>query len=84
MDTTPFVIEYEQGLRTKTAEVRPCCREDNIVDYAVWIDNKLAFTIARDVNDKERWVVALRNADDHIDDTVVQNIGAAIAEATDD
>lgn len=78
MDTAPFNIYYVHNGNMVSAEIHPCCREDNVVDYAVWMDEKLAFTIARSIENKERWVVALKNADDEIDEELVQSIGATI------
>ena len=49
-----------------------------MVDYAVWIGRKLAFTIARDPDNDQRWVVALKNSDDDFDDLMIQSIGASI------
>jgi hypothetical protein len=60
------------------AEIQPCCREDNIVDYAVYQDSKLAFTVAHEAGSAGRWIIAMKNADDDIPDDVVQAIGAAI------
>ena len=74
MDTTSFVIQSSIG----PAEIRPCCGENNIVDYAVWLDNKLAFTVTKSQEDPSHWVVALQNADDVIDDALVQQIGEQI------
>jgi hypothetical protein len=77
-DTTAFPISYEHDGKMNHAEIQPCCREDNIVDYAVYQDSKLAFTIAHDSANAGRWVIAMKNADDHIPEDVVQAIGAAI------
>ena len=78
MDTSAFNIYYEHNGKRVSAEIHPCCSQDNVVDYAVWIDEKLAFTIARSLEDKDRWVVALKNADDDIDEELVQSIGTTI------
>ena len=77
MNTTPFNIyyEYEEGLYH--AQIRPCCREGSVIDYAVWEDDELAFTMTRHI-ETGKWVVALKNADDFIDDEQVQAIGAVI------
>jgi hypothetical protein len=83
MDITPFNLYYEQDGTLVSAEILPCCREDNVVDYAVWIDGKLAFTIAKSIKNTDDWVVALKNADDDIDDALVQSIGASIEKKTD-
>ena len=79
MDTTAFNIQFRNNDRLQTAEVRPCCQENNIVDYAIWIDNKLAFTVTKSHED-DRWVISLKNADDTIEDEEVQSIGAAISQ----
>jgi len=77
MDIRPFNIEYKVNGIMRKAEIRPCCREDNVVDYAVWLHGKLAFTVTKDTA-VGRWVVALKNADEVIDDEEVQQIGNAI------
>ncbi len=78
MDITPFNITYlHQGVLAEVT-IHPCCREDNVFDYAVWIKGKLAFTITRDMEDNAHWVIALKNADDEFDERMVQEIGAAI------
>lgn len=75
IDTTPFTINYvHEGIR-QDAEIHPCCTEDNIVDYIVYKEGKLAFTITRSGIDNDQWVVALKNADDTIDEEMVQKIG---------
>jgi len=78
MGTTPFEIQYQHRNGLTTAMIHPCCREDNVVDYAVWIDDKLAFMLTKDVEDRSRWVIGLKNADDEIAADVVRNIGHAI------
>ena len=77
MDINPFTIQYNDGQQLREALIRPCCKE-NVVDYAVWINNKLVFTITKKKEHEHNWVVAMKSADNHIDDTVVQNIGQEI------
>jgi len=78
MDITPFFITNLPAANTAAAiEVRPCCREDNVVDYAIWIHNKLAYTITYS-DSGNKWIVALKNADEDVDDYMVQRIGAEI------
>lgn len=77
MEITPFNIYYTEDNEMNIVEVRPCCNEDNVVDYAIWQEGKLAFTITKD-KQESRWVVALKNADDDIDDELVQLIGVEI------
>jgi hypothetical protein len=77
-DTTTFPISYVHDGKLNHAQIQPCCREDNIVDYAVYQDSKLAFTIAHDMNSDGRWIIAMKNADNDIPDDIVQAIGSAI------
>ena len=79
MDLTAFTVYYQYRDQWDSAEIRPCCREDNVVDYAIYQHDKLAFTITRVKTDPDHhWVVALKNADDDIDDDLVQVLGAEI------
>ncbi|MEO6732302.1 MAG: hypothetical protein ABIN01_13880 [Ferruginibacter sp.] len=77
MDITPYNIIYWNGYTLTPAQVRPCCREDNVVDYAIYADNKLMCTITKS-GEGDRWVVSLKNADTSIDDEIIQGIGSAI------
>lgn len=77
MDITPFFIQYDVNGIAYNAEIRPCCKEDNVVDYAVWVNERLAFTITKNAL-TESWVIAMKNADELIDDALVQRIGNAI------
>lgn len=78
MDTTPFEISYQHHGIFKKVTIHPCCKEENIVDYAVWENGRLSFTITKDNHDTNRWNIALKNSDDIFEDELVQNIGAAI------
>jgi hypothetical protein len=78
MNTTPFIISYRQNGIEKRAEIRPCCREDSIVDYAVYTNGRLNFTITRNVDHPKHWVIAMKNADEEIGEDAVQSIGAEI------
>jgi hypothetical protein len=78
MDTTPFNISYQHNGMIENVSIHPCCNDNNIVDYAVWQNGKLSFTITKDNHDISRWKIALKNSDDTFDDELVQNIGAAI------
>ena len=77
MDTAPFTITYTEGDKIRTAEIRPCCKDHSVVDYAVWSNGKLAFTVTKDAANNH-WVVALKNADESIDESIIQEIGRAI------
>lgn len=78
MDTSPFNIEYLHNGTRHIANVHPCCKEDNVVDYAIWQNDKLLFTMTHDMVNKNHWSIALKNADDSFADEMVQRIGAAI------
>ncbi len=77
-DTEAFTISYMNNGASQHARIQPCCREDNIVDYAVYIEGKLLFTIARDAARSRHWLIAMKNADDEISDETVQRIGREI------
>jgi hypothetical protein len=80
MNTEPFPIRFRYNDDWLEAEIRPCCKEDNVVDYAVWMRNKLEFTVTRDREAmNEHWVIALQNADDLVDPHMVQAIGRQIS-----
>ncbi|MBC7933945.1 MAG: hypothetical protein H7Y86_01110 [Rhizobacter sp.] len=76
--TTPFEIQYIHNGVIETANIQPCCKEENVVDYAVWQNDKLIFTMTRDMVNQDHWAIALKNADDSFEDEMVQHIGAAI------
>lgn len=78
MDNTPFNIQFFQEDILQTARIEPCCKDDNIVDYAVWQNGKLQFTITRAAADSSHWVVAMKNADDDFEEALLQQIGEAI------
>jgi hypothetical protein len=77
-DTAAYTISYLDAGTLQHARIQPCCREDNIVDYAVYVEGKLLLTIARDDSGAGHWLVAMKNADDDISDETVQNIGREI------
>ena len=80
MDTQPFTIKFPYQNNWLEAEIKPCCKEDNVVDYAVWMRGKLEFTVTRERDEPgSRWVVALKNADDVVDPNMVEAIGREIA-----
>ena len=79
MDTSPFDIAFTYRNESLHANIHPCCREGDIVDYAVWQDGKLMFTITKETVEGDHWVIALKNADDDFDEELIQVIGDAIA-----
>lgn len=77
MDITPYNIVYWDGSSLTPAQVRPCCGEDNVVDYAIYTDTKLLCTITKS-DEVDRWVISLKNADTDINDDIIQRIGSEI------
>ena len=77
MDISPFAVYFKYHGVLHSVQIKPCCREDNVVDYAIWDDGKLVFTVTKQ-EDTKTWVIALKNADDDIDAELVQLIGAQI------
>ena len=45
MDLTPFFIEFLHNNKMVLAEIKPCCREDEVFYYDVIMDNQFQFTI---------------------------------------
>ena len=78
MDTSSFEVQFHHHDRLHEVRVNPCCNEDNIVDYAIWQNDKLLCTITKDAEDPAHWVVALKNSDDTFGEDMIQDIGKAI------
>ncbi len=78
MDTSAFLINFSYKGKPFAVEIRPCCKEDNVVDYAIWENGKLLFTITREYGNHTHWVIALKNSDDDFDDEMIQDIGNKI------
>ena len=81
MDIKPYEITYLEGGIVHLAQVKPCCGEDNVVDYGIYINHQLSFNVTRSGVDNN-WVISLKNADRNIDDDVVRSIGQAIDQHT--
>lgn len=77
MDTTPYLIGFMVNDMHSEAEVRPCCGENNVVTYGIYVNGQLAFNITKSA-DEGKWVITLRNADRNYPDLVVQKIGSRI------
>ena len=62
------------------AEVRPCCREDDVIYYDIWMDNLYQYTITPGLIDEEKpgWRIALKNADKVVNQELIQTIGVEI------
>lgn len=80
MDLAPFFVKVRHQNRTHSVEVRPCCKEDNVVYYDIWKDNSYQYTITPGLihEDRPGWRIALKNADKVVDQELVQVIGVEI------
>ena len=80
MDLNPFNIEYKHKNSFFTAQVRPCCKEDEVIYYDIWLNNNYQFTITPGLvnDDKPGWRIALKNADKPVDNDLIQTIGVKI------
>ena len=80
MDLSPFQLKFPHRSRLQSVEVRPCCKEDDVIYYDIWIDNLYQFTITPGLIDEEKpgWRIALKNADKPADNDLVQTIGVEI------
>ncbi|MCW3105790.1 MAG: hypothetical protein JWQ09_296 [Segetibacter sp.] len=80
METQPFFIEYLYKDNSEIAEVKPCCQEDNVLYYDIYIRNEYQFTVTPSA-DEERgmsWKISLKNADKNIEKGLIDSIGQEI------
>jgi hypothetical protein len=80
MEIQPFFIEYLYKDNSEIAEVKPCCQEDNVFYYDIYIRNEYQFTVTPSV-DMERgmtWKISLKNADKNIEKEIIASIGQEI------
>ena len=80
MNTQPFFIEFLYKDNSEIAEVKPCCQEDNVFYYDIYIRNQYQFTVTPSV-DEERgmsWKISLKNADKNIERGIIDAIGVEI------
>lgn len=79
MDLTPFYIEFRYNNENTLAQIKPCCKQDDVFYYDVSINNQFQFTITPGItNDMDNWKIALKNADKQVDEKMVQVIGEEI------
>jgi hypothetical protein len=80
MDLSPFEVQFKHGNMVQLAEVRPRCREDDVIYYDIWMDNRYQYTITPGLIDEEKpcWRIALKNADKVINQELIQTIGVEI------
>jgi hypothetical protein len=80
MKPPPFFIEYLNNDNLEIAEIKPCCQEDNVYYYDIYIRNQYQFTVTPYL-DKETgmtWKIALKNADKNIETGLLEVIGEEI------
>jgi hypothetical protein len=80
METQPFFIEYLHNNNSEIAEVKPCCQEDNIYYYDVFMRNEYQFTVTPALDEEKGmvWKISLKNADKNIEKGVIDAIGLEI------
>jgi len=80
MDLSPFQVDFPHKDQVESVQVRPCCKEDDVIYYDIWIDNLYQFTITPGPvdDDKPGWRLALKNADKPVEDEFIQTIGVEI------
>ncbi len=80
METQPFFIEFLHNKNAEIAEVKPCCQEDNIFYYDVYIRNEYQFTATPSWNEEKgiAWKISLKNADKKIQKELIDAVGREI------
>ena len=80
MQLSNFFVEFEHQGQSVLAEIKPCCQENNVYYYDIFINNRFQFTVTpgSDKDDILSWKIALKNADNHVDSELVDIIGEQI------
>ena len=80
MDLSAFQIQYFHKNKMQSIEVRPCCKEDDVLYYDIWNDNIYQFTITPGLSNDvgAGWRLALKNADKPVENELIQKIGLEI------
>lgn len=80
MEKQPFFIEYLNNDELDLAEVKPCCQENNIFYYDIYIKNEYQFTLTPSANEGNEivWKISLKNADKNIEKELITSIGKEI------
>lgn len=76
----PFFIEYLYKDSDEIAEVKPCCQQENVFYYDIYIRNEYQFTITPFFDDEAdlTWKISLKNADKNIEKGLIDVIGQEI------
>ena len=75
MDLTPFDIKYAFKDELFYMQVVPCCKEENVIFYDLWVNDEFDFTITKTADE---WKIALVNADKLVEPEMVKIIGEQI------
>jgi hypothetical protein len=80
MDLFPFQLKFRHRNKLHSVEVRPCCNEENVIYYDIWMENLYQFTITPGLINEEKpgWRIALKNADKAVDNELIQALGVEI------
>ena len=80
MDLNNFFVEFEYNGSYELAEVKPCCQENNVYYYDIYMKNQFQFTITPASSSQEDflWKIALKNADNQVDPRLAEMIGEQI------
>ncbi|HSU50043.1 MAG TPA: hypothetical protein VLJ41_05620 [Segetibacter sp.] len=80
METQPFLIKFLYKKSPEIAEVKPCCQEDNIFYYDVYMHNEYQFTVTPSWDEEKgiAWKISLKNADKKIEKEMIDAIGQEI------
>ncbi len=80
MDLQPFFIEFAYKGKNELAEVKPCCRQNNVFYYDISMKNTYQFTITPTLDDGKRmeWKISLKNADKDVAPQLIELIGTEI------
>jgi hypothetical protein len=80
MEKQPFFIEYFNNDELDLAEVKPCCQENDIFYYDIYIKNEYQFTLTPSANEDNEivWKISLKNADKNIEKELITSIGKEI------
>ena len=79
MDLSPFFIEFLHHNKLVLAEIKPCCNEDDVFYYDVAMNDQFKYTITPGASSNTKgWKLALMNADNNVDPTIISAIGKQI------
>jgi len=79
METSSFFTEFFYKNKLVLAEVKPCCKENNLYYYDISIKNQYQFTVSPSFEREGiNWKVSFKNADKQVDPALIDIIGNEI------